>query len=34
MLTEDFDSTANNKNLRVFMNTFNLESLINKPTCI
>ena len=25
--------TVNNKNLGVFMNTFNLDCLINKPTC-
>ena len=28
-----FQLTVNNKHLGVFMNTFNLESLINKPTC-
>ena len=33
MLIGDFNLTVNNKNLGVFMNTFNLESLINKPTC-
>ena len=33
MLTADFNLTVNNKNLGVFMNTFNLESLINKLTC-
>ena len=34
MSIEDFNLTVkNNKNLEVFMNTFNLESLINKPTC-
>ena len=33
MLIGDFNLTVNNKNLRVFMNTFNLDSLINKPTC-
>ena len=29
----DFNLTGNDKNLGVLMNTFNLESLINKPTC-
>ena len=34
MSIEYFKLTVkNNKNLEVFMNTFNLESLINKPTC-
>ena len=33
MLIGDFNLTVNNKNLRVFMKTFNLDSLINKPTC-
>ena len=33
MFIGDFNVTVNNKNLGVFMNTFNLESLINKPTC-
>ena len=33
MLIGDFNLTVNNKNLGVFMNTFNLDSLINKPTC-
>ena len=33
MLTADFNLTVNNKNLGVFMNTFNRGSLINKPTC-
>ena len=33
MLLGDFNLTANIKNHGVFMNTFNLESLINKPTC-
>ena len=33
MLTGDFNLTVNNKNLGVFMNTFNLDSLIDKPTC-
>ena len=28
-----FNLTVNNKNLGMFMNTFNLDSLINKPTC-
>ena len=29
----DFNLTFNNKNLPLFMNKFNLESLINKTTC-
>ena len=33
MLIADFNLTVNDKNLGVFMNTFNLDSLINKPTC-
>ena len=33
MLIEDFNLTVNNKNLGVLMNTFNLDGLINKPTC-
>ena len=33
ILVGDFNLTVNNKNLRVFMNTFNLDILINKPTC-
>ena len=33
MLIGDFNLTVYNKNLGVFMNTFNLDSLINKPTC-
>ena len=33
MLTGDFNLTVNNKNLGVFMNTFNLDRLTNKPTC-
>ena len=33
ILIGDFNLTVNNKNLEVFMNTFNLASLINKPTC-
>ena len=33
MLIGDFNLTVNNKNLGVFMNTFNRGSLINKPTC-
>ena len=33
ILIGDFNLIVNNKNLGVFMNTFNLESLINKPTC-
>ena len=32
MLIGDFNLTVNNKNVGVFMNTFNLESLINKST--
>ena len=32
MLIGDFNLTVNNKNLRMFMNTFNLDSLINKPS--
>ena len=33
ILIGGFNLTVNNENLGVFMNTFNLESLINKPTC-
>ena len=33
LLIRDLNLTVNNKNLGVFMNTFNLESLINEPTC-
>ena len=33
MLIGDFHLTAENKNLKVFMNTFDLECLIKKPTC-
>ena len=33
MLIGDFNLTAENKNLEVFMNTFDLECLIKKPTC-
>ena len=33
ILIGDSNLTVDNKNLGVFMNTFNLESLINKPTC-
>ena len=33
MLIRDFNLTVNNKNLGVFMNTFNLDTLMNKPTC-
>ena len=33
MLIGDFDHTVENKNLEVFMNTFDLECLIKKPTC-
>ena len=33
MLIGDFNLPAENKNLEVFMNTFDLESLIKKPTC-
>ena len=32
MLIEDFNLTVENKNLEVFMNTFDLECLIKKPT--
>ena len=33
ILIGHFNLTVNNKNLEVFMNAFNIESLINKPTC-
>ena len=33
MLIGDFNMTTENKNLQVFMNSFGLESLNNKPTC-
>ena len=33
MLIGDFNLTVENKNLKVFMNTFDLEYLIKKPTC-
>ena len=33
MLIRDFNLTVNNKNLELFTNIFNLESLIRKPTC-
>ena len=33
MLIGDFNLTVNNKNLGVFMNKFNLDLVINKPTC-
>ena len=33
MLIGDFNLTVNNKILGVFTSTFNLESLINKPSC-
>ena len=33
MFIGDFNLTVNNKHHGVFMNTFNLDSLINKPTC-
>ena len=33
MLIGDFNLTTHNENLETFMNAFNLESLINKPTC-
>ena len=33
MLIGDFNLTVNNKNLGVFIDKFNLDSLINKPTC-
>ena len=32
-LIRDFNLTVENKNLKVFMNTFELECLIKKPTC-
>ena len=32
-LTGDFNLTVENKNLEVFLNTFDLEYLIKKPTC-
>ena len=32
-LIGDFNITVENKNLEVFMNTFDLECLIKKPTC-
>ena len=31
ILIGDFNLTADNKNLEIFINTFNLECLINKP---
>ena len=33
MLIADFNLTVNNKNLEVLLITFNLDGLINKPTC-
>ena len=33
MLIGDFTLTVENKNLEVFMNTFDLECVIKKPTC-
>ena len=33
MLIGDFNLTIENKNLEVFMNTFDLKCLIKKPTC-
>ena len=33
ILIGDFDPTVENKNLQVFMGTFDMESLIKKPTC-
>ena len=33
LLIEDINLTVENKNLEVFMNTFDLECLIKKPTC-
>ena len=33
MLMRDLDLTADNKNLEVFMSTFDLEWMIKKPTC-
>lgn len=32
MLIGDFNLIIDNKNLEIFMNTFSLECLINKPT--
>ena len=29
----DFKLTVEDRNLKVFMSTFNMECLINKPTC-
>ena len=33
MLIGGFNLIVNNKNLGAFMNLYNIESLINKPTC-
>ena len=33
ILIGDFDPTVENKNLQVFMGTFDMESLIKNPTC-
>ena len=33
MFSEDFNLTTDNKNLKTFINTLNLECLIKKPTC-
>ena len=33
MLIGDLNLTVTNKNLEVFMNTFSVDSLINRPTC-
>ena len=33
MLMRDLDLTADNKNLEVFMSTFDLECMSKKPTC-
>ena len=33
MLIGDFNLIVNNNNLGAFMNLYNMESLINKPTC-
>ena len=33
VLIEDFNLTVNSKNFGELMNTFNLKSIINKPSC-
>ena len=33
VLIEDFNLNVNNKNFGVLMNSFNLKSIINKPSC-